>query len=512
MRHVCGFFLNILVISLSTNHEIHAFSIPTTKTSTTSTKLTSSISDTQQLEDQLSKCKTGTAAQEVIDDVLLTANDNNNAKDPLYNSISIPKGASILSISDAELAIQTNIRNNKYSIMELIELNGDKDADRASLALLTLFIGSSLSAITTQQNLPGPEILRFVVTWIFCFLPLIFVGFGLSIPNELQSVLIQIQANFFPTYKKRMVHHEAGHFLIGHLLGMPIKGYRANAIKNAVEFYPLRDDDVGTRKKSLLGFDGRRNDDSDDDPSFYDYNADNNSSGPGGFFEEGGRGEVDVVKQSVFRDAKKYADNPFLKISSQNDVKQSWPYRGFDHSTIDKLAVVSVAGVSSEILSFGNAEGGFADFGQLRQILINAEPELSDREMESVIRYSIGYTMGQLRRHLGALDALIEIMERDGSVAECIMAIESCENVSGSTIMGNYEKDRRENIQTIGLIEKLALGGKNSETEDDSVIYGKGGGERKKGFQLTGDDPLYAALAIAAFFLAWASAGGLSLH
>ena len=55
-------------------------------------------------------------------------------------------------------------------------------------------------------------------------------------------------------------------------------------------------------------------------------------------------------------------------------------------------------------------------------------------------------------------------------------------------------------------------GGKNADTEDAAVIYGKGGGDRKEKFQLTGDDPLYAAGAAAAAFAIWASSGGLSLH
>ncbi len=472
------------------------------------------------LDKQLGKCKSGTAARQILAETLLSPSnnddkDNNNSKDPLYNSITIPRGASILSMSDAELAIQTNIRNNKYSIMELIELNGDKDADRASLALLAIFVGSTTSAITTQQNLPGPEIIRFALSWMFSFAPLIFVGLGLSVPSRLQSALIVIQSYIFPSYRKRMVHHEAGHFLLGHLLGMPIKGYRANAIKNAVEFYPLRDDDVGRTRASLLGFDKSRNNDRGSE--VVDYGSSNGvgrDGGTVGYFDEGGRGEEVTATQSVFRNAKNYTDNPFLKISPQNDVKQAWPFRGFDHGTIDQLAVVSVAGVCSEILGFGNAEGGYADLGQLRQILSSAEPELDDKQTDNIIRYAIGYTMGQLRRHLGALDDLIEVMERDGSVAECILAIEGCENVSGATVMGNYEKMRRDAIQGegIGFVERLALGGKNADTEDNSVIYGKGGGDRKQSFQLTGDDPLYAAIAVAGVFLLWASSGGLSLH
>lgn len=48
--------------------------------------------------------------------------------------------------------------------------------------------------------------------------------------------------------------------------------------------------------------------------------------------------------------------------------------------------------------------------------------------------------------------------------------------------------------------------------EKDWVI-GKGGGDaRKPEVRLAGDDPLYLALAVAAVFLAWASAGGISLH
>ena len=512
------FFSLFIATTVTTDYTTSAFSLnspPPTKTRSSSGSTDAGLADAIQkqkiLDQQLPKCKSGTAARQILSETLLSSSSSSDQSNlPLYNSISITKGASVLSISDAELAIQTNIRNNKYSIMELIELNGDKDADRASLALLAIFIGSTLSAITTQQNLPGPEIIRFLLTWIFSFLPLVFVGFGLTIPSELQSVLIQIQSTFFPTYKKRMVHHEAGHFLIGHLLGMPIKGYRANAIKNAVEFYPLKDDDVGKTKASLLGFDNNRGEGTS---SEWDDNGYTGGSTPG-YFDEGGRGEDVKLTQSVFRNAKNYTDNPFLKISPTNDVKQSWPYRGFDHATIDKLAAVSVAGVCSEILSFGNAEGGYADLGQLKQILINAEPEFSEKEMENIIRYSIGNTMGQLRRHLGALDDLIEVMERDGSVAECIMAIESCENVSGATVMGNYEKIRRDQIKGmgIGFVENLALGGKNADTEDEGVIYGKGGGDRKQKFQLTGDDPLYAALASAALFLAWASSGGLTLH
>ena len=83
---------------------------------------------------KLTECKTGNEATEILVKSLL-GEESDDIGSPicterLYRSIVIPRGASEKYLSDADLAIQTNIRNGKYSIMQLIELNGDKDADR----------------------------------------------------------------------------------------------------------------------------------------------------------------------------------------------------------------------------------------------------------------------------------------------------------------------------------------------------------------------------------------------
>lgn len=455
----------------------------------------------------LNSCQSRTQAERLLEKYLF-ADDN---RKPFYKSISIPTGASVKGISDGDLAIQTRLSNKKYKIMDLIELNGDRDADRASLGVLVVMVGSTLTALTANQNMPGPEILRFLVVWIFSFAPLAFVGYGIATPDKLQEVLVTIQREIFPAYRTRMIQHEAGHFLMGHLMGLPVAGYQANAVKNAVEFYPLSDKNRGRDRASQLGFDKPVSEarEARDKPVMM-------APEDIPFFSEEGLGGLLLEERSVFRNAKNYSDNPFLKLASQNEPTNSWPFRGFDHRTIDQLAVVSVAGACAEILAFGNAEGGVADFSQLRQIFNSAAPEFTDREMENMIRFSLGYTMSQLRRHLGALDALVSVMERDGSVAECVLAIESCPNMSGQDgILGDYELRRRQAIRSKAgnLVEKLFLGGeRNMDTDRGGLVEGKGGGYRKETPRLTGDDPLYLAIAVALAFLAWASGGGLSLH
>eukprot|EP00536_Pseudo-nitzschia_multiseries_P000500 jgi/Psemu1/317337/estExt_fgenesh1_pm.C_60028 len=469
---------------------------------------------------QLEGCESGTTALRLLERALFLDDydeqNTSSAKRPLFGSVRIPAGLSDRAISDGDLAIQTKIRNKKYGIFDLIDTNGDRDADRASAAVFGTFVASSLSAIVANENLPGPEIFRFIVVWIFSFAPLALVGFGIGSTEKLQAFLVSVQRQIFPVYRKRMVQHEAGHFLMAHLLGYPIAGYSTNAVKNAVEFYPLSDKDVGRDKARLLGFD-RKTTRAGNDASASERTRPRTNDAP--FFSPDGSGSTDLQTQSVFRNAKNYRDNPFLKIATENQPRNSWPYRGFDHGTVDKLAVVSCAGVCAEIISFGYAEGGLADINQLQQILANAEPELSERDKENRIRFAMGYTMTQLRLHLGCLDDLAEVMNRGGSISECVSVIESCTNVSGNNgIFGDdYELRRRQELKSssLGIFEKLLLNPKDVDAEEDRMVQGAGGGFRKEkpGFlRISGDDPLYIAGGIACLFLAYATGGGLSLH
>lgn len=108
---------------------------------------------------------------------------------------------------------------------------------------------------------------------------------------------------------------------MSHLLGLPIQGYSANAVKNAVVFYPLNDADVGKDRANQLGFDRPSSSATVDDFQIPILDVP--------FFSEEGRGGEEVETQSVFRNAKNYTDNPFLRLSSQNQPKESWPFRGF---------------------------------------------------------------------------------------------------------------------------------------------------------------------------------------
>lgn len=499
---------------------------------------------------RLDSCRTRTAARKILFQALHPGDIASDQKsNRLYDSVKVPKGLSSRPVSDAELSLQTRTINSKYKIVELIEQNGDRDVDRASLAILCVFIFGSSSAILAQQATEGlPEILRWLIVFALCFSPLVLVGYGLALPAELSETLVAIQRQVFPSYRKRMIQHEAGHFLIGYLLGWPVKTYQAtNAVKNAVEFYPLSDEDAGKDRAAALGFDARKNNNNEENK------VPRSSMNEGPYYSQDGKGGSEL-ERSVFRDGDS-ADDSYFALEPQDDPTSKWPFRGFDEESLDNLAIISVAGACSEVLAYGNAEGGVADLLQLRRIYgaaaisnksknddggegadsfgsfsddakerrmrrenNNSNGGMDEKEMDNRTRFALGYAMVLLRQHLGALDELADIMEKDGSVADCILALETCPNVSGYTLKGDYDKIRRERLRAEesgvgGWVERTFLGGgKTIDVEDSGTIEGKGGGDKKPTFQLTGDDPFYAAIAVAVAFFAWASNGGLSLH
>ena len=162
---------------------------------------------------KLDKCKSRTRASKIINNALHPKpnQDIEEVSNRLFNSVSIPKQMSTKYISDAELALQTRTINSKYKILELIEQNGDRDIDRSALAILCVFIFGSSSAILAQQSADFlPDIVRWLVVFLLCFSSLILTGIGLAVPEQLSSTLVAIQREIFPSYRKRMIQHEAG--------------------------------------------------------------------------------------------------------------------------------------------------------------------------------------------------------------------------------------------------------------------------------------------------------------
>ena len=132
--------------------------------------------------------------------------------------------------------------------------------------------------------------------------------------------------------------------------------------------------------------------------------------------------------------------------------------------SLDVYSCVALAGVATEWLRFGHAEGGLADVQMLdrllqglrftqvrvvgdekeqvrvssRPLVAHALPSVSpfscpQAKADAQVRWAVLNTVTLLRRHEAAHDALAAAMQRGASIGECIALLEaqlrSCDDI-----------------------------------------------------------------------------------
>ena len=92
-------------------------------------------------------------------------------------------------------------------------------------------------------------------------------------------------------------------------------------------------------------------------------------------------------------------------------------------SSLDVYSCVALAGVATEWLRFGRAEGGLADVQQLDRLL--RALGFTQAKADDQVRWAVLNVVSILRRHAKVQDKLAEAMSRGETVAECMAVIEN---------------------------------------------------------------------------------------
>jgi len=198
--------------------------------------------------------------------------------------------------------------------------------------VMALSVGS---ALTTLDKLPGPDIVRWLATSFLVSIPFLYISLGLSFPDALIGAVNRLLFLINKEYKDRLLRHEAGHFLVGYLCGLPVLTYSVSGRLNAVEF------------AQVLSF----------------------------------------AKEAAAAEAAAATGGPSLPPSPLGPLSfeeaDRWTPRGvLTKDELSKLTVVSLAGVVSEYIAFGKAEGGGNDLSQLLALFNLADPGMTDRDQE----------------------------------------------------------------------------------------------------------------------------------
>jgi len=126
---------------------------------------------------------------------------------------------------------------------------GSQQTEKIAAFIACFGLSAALSAVGAGEALTFlPEIVRFSIVQALCFSPFLALAAGIALPEAFQTRLTEVYASLSPAYRSRLARHEAGHVLVGHLLGLPLASVSANPAAAAAQFYDLR-----TEQRQVLG-------------------------------------------------------------------------------------------------------------------------------------------------------------------------------------------------------------------------------------------------------------------
>lgn len=132
-----------------------------------------------------------------------------------------------------------------------IEGNVDVSLDDIKYATLAVTLGCSALGIAALALLP--ENIGATICYLVALIPVAFLGIGSTAPGLIADGIASLKGTADDDVKKedRVCRHEAGHFLVGYLCGLPVKSYSITDIGYpCVEFHPTSDGPATGRELS----------------------------------------------------------------------------------------------------------------------------------------------------------------------------------------------------------------------------------------------------------------------
>ena len=137
-------------------------------------------------------------------------------------------------------------------------LESQADLDTVQNYTIGVFAAFSLIAVVLGIGVGGNT--GASLAYVFAAVPLIFLSIGSVAPGIIVGLISQIEGgkegkggNVDSAGINRRVRHEAAHFLVGYLLGLPIAAYEVETNTSCVEFHPTVNGEIVPNQRLSKG-------------------------------------------------------------------------------------------------------------------------------------------------------------------------------------------------------------------------------------------------------------------
>lgn len=199
------------------------------------------------------------------------------------------------------------------------------------------------------------------------------------------NLLIDLVSSQSSEYRQRIIHHEAGHFLVAHLLDIPVQSYTLSAWESI--------------KAGLPGL--------------------------GGVVVDTAAIDTAVIEPTLETSASK-TDQAASNSDSSSDSRTTATAAPIPLRQLNQYCIVWMAGIAAENQTYGNAQGGQDDERRLKQLWQQIPPDArATANPDTQVRWALLQAKTLIEKHARAYEALVTAMTQRQPVQTCIQQIES---------------------------------------------------------------------------------------
>jgi len=120
-------------------------------------------------------------------------------------------------------------------------------------------------------------------------------------------------------------------------------------------------------------------------------------------------------------------------------------------SSLNRLSIITMAGIAAEAIRYDRAEGGASDEQSLVSFFTSIQPPWTLARIQGQARWAVMQAVLLLREHKASYDALAQAMAEGKGLGDCVLAIEEHLPQTLPSMERRTEREAKKKVTAVSL-------------------------------------------------------------